>query len=99
LKTPQRLLQTAFIATAQQYTIVDTPKLAIFAVSHQCKPRCGTPEAKALAAADAAQARIVKVHDPHARIVRLPYAKHFVYQFIEADVVRDMNTLMDGLPH
>lgn len=34
---------------------------------------------------------------PNARVVRLPYASHYVFRSNEADVVREMNAFMDGL--
>jgi non-heme chloroperoxidase len=34
---------------------------------------------------------------PNARIVRIPFASHFLYRSNEAQVVREMNAFMDGL--
>jgi non-heme chloroperoxidase len=34
---------------------------------------------------------------PNARIVRIPFASHFIYRSNEAQVVREMNAFMDGI--
>ena len=34
---------------------------------------------------------------PNARIVRIPFASHFIYRSNEAEVVREMNAFMDGV--
>jgi non-heme chloroperoxidase len=44
------------------------------------------------------QAQAFETATPSAHIVRIPNAGHYVYRTNEADVIREMNTFMDGLP-
>jgi pimeloyl-ACP methyl ester carboxylesterase len=93
----RRLVQNAVVASEREYGRINAPILAIFAVPHECKPKCGTPSAIASAATDAAQADFVQAENPKARVVRLPYANHYVFQSNEADVLREMKAFTAGL--
>jgi pimeloyl-ACP methyl ester carboxylesterase len=83
----------------QKYTSIPVPILAIYAVPHAAT---GT-DAAALAAEarDAArtgaQADAFAAAMPSARVVRLAHADHYVFRSNEADVLREMNTFIDGL--
>ena len=35
---------------------------------------------------------------PHVKVVRIPQADHYVFQSNEAEVLREMNTFIGGLP-
>jgi len=78
----------AIIAGYQKYTQIPVPVLAIFAVQDQSS---FGPE-------DEAQARAFEKGVPSARVVRLPHASHYVYRSNEADVLREINSFIVGLP-
>jgi non-heme chloroperoxidase len=93
-------------AGMQRYTSIPVPILAIFAVPHEPPASTGSDPA-AIAAADIAddastgaraQADAFEKGLPNARVVRLPHASHFVVRSNEADVLREMNAFIDGLP-
>jgi len=94
----------AIFAGEEKFTAIPVPTLAIFAVPHDLgsafKDR---PALRArLEAIDLSQtetqveafARQV----PAARVVRLPHANHLVFKSNEADVLREMNAFIGGLP-
>jgi non-heme chloroperoxidase len=93
-------------AGMQRYTSIPVPILAIFAVPHEPPASTGSDPA-AIAAADIAddastgaraQADAFEKGLPNARVVRLPHASHFVVRSNEADVLREMNAFIGGLP-
>jgi len=88
----------AIISNAHPYKTVGTPLLVLAAAPQKCKPDCDSPYAKALAAGTVKQLAFIAAGNPGGRIVRLAHADHFVWESNEADVVREMNTFMDGLP-
>lgn len=45
-----------------------------------------------------AQADAFQTGVPFARVVRIPNADHFVFRSNEADVIREMNAFLAGLP-
>ncbi len=63
----------------------------------KCAPNCDTPGAKALFAAVQQQAAFVAALNPADKVVKLPYADHFVWRSNPDDVMREMNAFMDGL--
>ena len=94
------------IAGLQRYTSIPVPILAIFAAPHELPPSTGNDPA-AVAAADAAddaftgaraQADAFEKGVPSAHVVRLAHASHYVYRSNEADVLREMNAFIRGLP-
>ena len=87
-RTPPPAAAQAIIAGYQKYTQIPVPVLAIFAVQDQSS---FGPE-------DEAQARAFEKGVPSARVVRLPHASHYVYRSNEADVVREINSFIVGLP-
>jgi len=105
VQAPPRLDED-ILAGMQRYTKIPVPILAIFAAPHEPPPSTGTDPA-AIAAADAAdeaaggvraQADAFEKGVPSARVVRLPHASHIVYRSNEADVLREMNAFIGGLP-
>jgi pimeloyl-ACP methyl ester carboxylesterase len=91
----------AIIAGSQKYTNVPVPILAIFAVPHDR----GLTDPAARAADEArdlettgAQAKAFETGLPSARVVRLQHANHYVFFSNEADVLREMNAFLGGLP-
>ncbi len=92
------------LAGQQRYTDIRVPVLAIFALPHERPPAVGN-NAAARAAAEATdltvtapQAKAFESGVPSARVVRLANANHFVFRSNEADVLREMNAFLTGLP-
>ena len=93
----------AIMSGMQKYTDIRVPVLAIYAVPHAT----GQPfkDDAARAAADArdeattgAQIKAFETGVPSARVVRLSHANHFIFLSNEADVLREMNAFLNGLP-
>lgn len=93
---------------AKEFSYVVAPALVIFANPHSlgswlAANRDPTVQAaiKAYSAAYEAftdrQIKAVRDGMPHARIVTLPKANHFIFMSNETDVLREMNAFMDGL--
>jgi non-heme chloroperoxidase len=94
----------AVLAGEQKYTNIRVPVLAIFAVPHDLGPARGIDPAQraAFEAHDAitsgAKADAFGKGIPSARVIRLPHAYHNVIQSNEADVLREINAFVAGLP-
>jgi pimeloyl-ACP methyl ester carboxylesterase len=89
----------AVMAAEQKFTSSpQVPVLAIFAVPKDCKPECGTPTAELWAAQDSVSANAFEAGNPGARVVRLANARHGIFISNEADVLREMNAFLNGLP-
>ena len=99
--TPQSKIppiQKSIMEGVKKYSDIKPPFLSIVPVPHQCEPKCDTAFAKLAAAGMEAQADAIQTKYPSARVVRLPYANHYVFFSNEADVLREINSFMDGLP-
>lgn len=99
--TPTGSMQVgdAAILGQQKYTGVhDVPMLAIFAQPPACEPNCGRADAKAKKIWVTKQIDFVAAANPKARIVRLPYADHQVFESNAAEVEREMRSFMRDLP-
>ncbi len=96
------LASRAVIAGQRKYTNIPVPVLAIFAVPHLVYGPMPEAQRAALEASDeaitGAQASAFEHGVPTARVVRLAHADHFVFQSNEADVIREMNGFIGGLP-
>jgi pimeloyl-ACP methyl ester carboxylesterase len=88
----------------EKYTDIHVPVLAIFADPHDfgqlykdnLQARAAVVEndrATTSAQADAFQAGV-----PSARVIRIPNADHFIFRSNEADVIREMNAFLAGVP-
>jgi pimeloyl-ACP methyl ester carboxylesterase len=95
----------AIIAGAQKYTHIPVPILAIYAEPHRAPPAFAIKDSAARAAADArdsarveTQAEAFAAANPSVRLVRLPHADHYVFLSNEADVLREVNAFLAGLP-
>ncbi len=93
----------AIIYGEQKYTDIRAPILAIFALPHSTTPAVRN-DPKKLAEYEerenafvGAQAKAFETL-PKARVVRLPFANHYVFFSNEADVLREMNAFIGGLP-
>ena len=96
-QTEQLLVGDAILANERKYTDIRGPVLAIIAEPHACQPNCDDPGVKTMAASDVRQNAAFEAGTPSAKVVRLPYADHYVFRSNEADVLREMNAFMDGL--
>jgi non-heme chloroperoxidase len=101
---PPPMAAQAILAGMQKYSSVPVPILAIFAVPHDLGPLGGS-DAAARAASEArdlastgAQAKAFEAGLPSAHVVRLAHANHYVFLSNEADVLREMNAFIGGLP-
>jgi pimeloyl-ACP methyl ester carboxylesterase len=101
---PQReitTVQEAMRAGMQKYTRIDVPILAIYALPHERGITDPAKRAEADARDLAFQGAMAKAFEkglPSARVIWLPHAGHFVFRSNEADVLREMNTFIAGLP-
>ena len=90
----------------QRYdTIKGVPILAIFADPHDLgNAMKDKPEVRAaMEAIDLrnveGQAKAFETQVPNAKVVRIPYANHYVFRSNEADVLREMNAFIATLPN
>ena len=102
---PQSVVRD-ILAGRQRYTRIPTPILAIFAAPHEYLPPTGSdPASRAAAdALDEVRTGPIRTADafekglPQAHVVRLAHASHMVFRSNEADVLREINAFIDGLP-
>ena len=93
----------AIIYGKQKYADIKTPILAIFALPHSTSPDVRN-DPKKLAEYEVREEEFVgaraKLFEtlPSARVVRLAFASHYVFFSNEADVLREMNAFIGGLP-
>ena len=95
-------LYQAIFAGEQGYTDIRAPILAIFAFPHNLQS-IADPKARAAANADdlenhGAQIKAFGTGLPSARVVRFANADHYIFRSNEADVLREMNAFIAGLP-
>jgi non-heme chloroperoxidase len=92
------------IAGEQRYSKIPVPILAIFADPHNLGPLPGVDPASraAMEARDKttteAQVAAFESGIPSAHVVLIPHANHYVFLTNEADVLREMNAFIAGLP-
>ena len=93
-------IQQAIHAGMQRHTVIDAPILAIYAL----EPVSGPQGSRALPGGEARnqmkldQARAFEAGLLSARVIRLADANHFVFLSNEADVLREMEAFIEGLP-
>ena len=98
-----QFVPTAIMAGIQKYTDIRVPILAIFALPHSTSPAVRN-DPKKLAEYEAREEAFVGAQAkafetlPSAHVVRLPFANHYVFFSNEADVLREMNAFIGGLP-
>jgi non-heme chloroperoxidase len=94
----------AIFAGEEKFTQINVPTLALFAVPHDLGEAFkDNPALRArIEAADQArtetQVEAFERQVPAARVVRLPHANHLIFQSNEAEVLREMNAFIGGLP-
>lgn len=97
-RPPELAIPNAIFLGERRFTALSGNILAIFAVPHDFArnpPAETKAQAEADAASQAAQADAFQAGAPSARVVRLPYASHFVWRTHEKEVAREMNAFMD----
>lgn len=94
---PRTRIADAIVANAHRYDRMATPMLLLPTYPVKCAPNCDTLYAKAVFGAVQQQVAFIAVQDPQARIVKLPYADHFVWRSNSDQVEKEMNAFMDGL--
>lgn len=103
-QSPPPLAATAIIAGEQKFRGIPVPILAFFAVPRDFGPLADMDSATRAAfqaredSRTAEQAQAFETGLPSARVVRLPHANHYVFVSNEADVLREMNAFLAGLP-
>lgn len=96
---PEDLAGNRVFDNTRKYGPVKVPALAIVAEPRQCGRNCDKPFMQKILAADTARFAYFEKQSPNARLVRIPYASHYIYRSNAADVLREMNAFMDALPH
>ena len=96
---PEDLAANRIMSGVRPYGAAPVPILAILAQPRRCAPNCDKPFMQRIMAGDAARADLFEKSAPNARVIRIANASHYIYRSNEADVLREMNAFMDGLPH
>ena len=102
-KDPGRMSGDAIIAGEQKFTNIESPVLAIFADPHSMGggPPMDDKQKAAAAAHDLnfteAQAKAWERMVPSAKVIRIPNADHYIFKSNEAEVLKDVETWVDGL--
>lgn len=94
---PRSLAAAAIVGNAHPYDGIKAPMLILAAYPAKCEPNCDTPFAKMLFAAVQQQVAFISAQNPAAKIVKLPYADHFVWRSNPDEVEHEINSFMDGL--
>ncbi len=94
--------ETALVGKAitwgeHEYPKMTAPALVFIALPHDFLRNAASEAAKQQVERDTAQAAAVEAGMPNAKIIKLPYANHYVFRSNEAEVEREMNSFMDGL--
>jgi non-heme chloroperoxidase len=96
-ESPSDLAANKIVANPRPYGAASVPVLAIIAMPRRCEPQCDTPGMKRTMAGDTARADLFEKTAPHARVVRIAKASHFIWRSNEAQVEQEMNAFLDGL--
>jgi pimeloyl-ACP methyl ester carboxylesterase len=95
--TEQALIAKAITWGEHEYTKMAAPALVLIAFPHDIDRDNKSPTAKIDLDRAAAQTAAVEVGMASAKIIKLPYANHYIFRSNEAEVEREMNAFMDGL--
>jgi pimeloyl-ACP methyl ester carboxylesterase len=95
--TPEDEAGNRIFTNTRKYGAVKAPVLAILARPHNCGAVCDKPFMRKIMADEEERDGYFEKHNPNARVVRL-HGSHSIWRTNEADVLREMNTFMDGLP-
>jgi pimeloyl-ACP methyl ester carboxylesterase len=94
---PREMADAAILGNEHPYDVIKAPLLVLAAYPMQCAPNCDTPLAKALFPAVQQQVTFILARNPTAKVVKLPFADHYIWRSNPDDVEREMNAFMDGL--
>lgn len=94
---PEDLAGNRIFDNTRKYGPARLPVLAILAMPRRCQPNCDKPFMQRIMWAEAARADLFEKTAPHARVVRIPNASHYIWRSNEAQVEQAMNSFMDGL--
>ena len=86
--TPENEINAAMDRGEHEYSDIECPVLAIFAIG---------PDDRAADSPQQIQSDAFAAL-PKAKVVKLANAEHYIYRSNQADVVREMNAFMDGSP-
>jgi len=95
--TPEDEAGNRIFTNTRRYGVIKLPILAILARPHNCGAVCDKPFMQKIMAAEMARDAYFEKHSPDAKVVRLR-GSHNIWRSNEADVLREMNAFMDGLP-
>jgi len=95
--TPEDEAGNRIFTNTRRYGVIKLPILAILARPHNCGTVCDKPFMQKIMAAEVARDTYFEKHNPDAKVVRLR-GSHNIWRSNEADVLREMNAFMDGLP-
>ena len=96
--TDQALIGKAITWGEHEYTKIAAPALVLIALPYDFDRDNKSPNAKIDLERRAAQAAAVEAGMTNAKVIKLPYANHYLFRSNEAEVEREMNAFMDG-PH
>ena len=96
-QSPSDIAGNKIFTNVRRYGAAQVPVLAILAMPKRCQPNCDKPFMKKIMDSDAARADLFERTAPHARVVRIAGASHYIWRSNEAQVVQEMNAFMDGL--
>ena len=102
-KDQGRVSAEAIIAGEQKFTDIKSPVLAIFADPHSMNgaPPMDDKQKAAAAAHDLnfteAQAKAWERMVPSAKVIRIPNADHYIFKSNEAEVLKDVESWIDGV--
>jgi pimeloyl-ACP methyl ester carboxylesterase len=101
---PQREIKTvqdAIQAGGRKYTRIDVPILAIYALPHERGITDPAKRSEADARDLAFQGAMAKAFEkglPSAKVVWIDHGNHYIFRSHEAEVLREMNAFIEGLP-
>jgi non-heme chloroperoxidase len=93
----QALIGNAIFMGAHEYPKLAAPALVLIALPHDSDRNNTSPAAKQALDEATAQAAAVEAGMTNAKIIKLPYANHYVFRSNDAQVEQEMNAFMDGL--
>ena len=96
-ETLQRKIQKAIIQNTRRYFDIKTPVLVIAAFPHHCSEECDSTHVLARETKWAAQLEAIEAGLPHARVVRIPNADHYIFRSNEARVLREIDAFLEDL--
>jgi len=96
--TRQALIGNAIFMGMHEYTKITAPALVLIVLPHDMQRNDTSAATKQQIDTDTIQAAAVEVGMTNAKIIKFPYANHYLFRSNEAEVERAMNDFMDG-PH